>query len=281
MDRAIAPRPFPFHHEVVDGSWTVDNIPLRFPNESLEHRPIHVEDGVINIDIRRNPFNYAIDPPLNTLTNILRQHRTYPLSITISWKAVALSSSCWAPPPWKKPIGPDICADSIEPLKRHIDVLIYHIARWKDLRIFCPLVPYFSENFSRIAPDASPRLESIVLMDIENSAEIKGLTNILRATTKYINTGTLLLIDNRDRNMPNVAPDPFPFSVIKDFPFLPPFGSWLTSLRVDYQLSSIDAWSLLMRINHLTDCVFNGLTCSRRHCASHVWLIAVLETFQL
>jgi hypothetical protein len=258
MDRPIAPRPFPFLYDVT-GIWTIDKIPLRFPNDSREYRPIYVEGRSIIIDIRRNPLTCGIDPPLNSLNNILRQHPTYSLSITISWKAVAFSASRWAPPPWTKPIGPDICADSIKPLEYHIDALIHHIVRWKDLRIFCPLVPHLSEKFSCIAPNRSPQLESIVLMDIENPAEIKGLTNILRATPKFMNTRTLLLIDNRDRNMRNVAPDPFSFSV-KDFPFLPPFGCWLISLRVDYQLSAIDAWSLLMRMNHLVECVFNGLT---------------------
>jgi len=259
MEQSFTQRKFRFLHEV-NSDWTVDNIPLRFPNaRCFEHNFIHLEKEIISIDIKRNVFNDSLYPPLDILTEVLQKYRTYSLCITISWKAATFSSSRCALPPWKEPIRPDICPDSIEPLKPYLDLLIHHIPRWKAFRIFSPLITHLKEEFSRIPRGGTPSLESLVLMDVEQYTEILGLSGILLPLRKYADKfRDLLLIDNRDRAVANIVTDAFSLSIKKNFPFLP--YDRLTSLRVDYKLSAIDAWCLLIRADHLVECVFSSLT---------------------
>lgn len=260
MDQPLVQRrKFTFDHEL-NADWTVDNIPLRFPNARFfDYNPVHLEDQIINIDVRRNVFKDCLDPPLDTLTEVLHKHTEYPLCITISWKAATFFASRWAPPPWKEPIGPDIFPDSIEPLKPYVNLLISHIRRWKAFRIFSPLVTHLKEEFSRIPRGGAPLLESLVVMDVEQYSEILGLSGILLPIRQCAeNFRELLIFDNRDRTVRDVVPDPFSLSMKGDFPFLP--YNRLTSLRVDYKLSAIDAWCLLIKADQLVECVLSSLS---------------------
>ena len=130
MEQPIAPRIFPLNC-VVDGRWTVNNNPHRFPNvRSSDYTPVNIKDGTINIDVRRTDQNCLL-PKLDTLTKVLDKNPTCPLSLTISWKAVTFLSSPSAVPLWTKPIRPDVCPGSNESLKPYLNFLTSHIHRWK------------------------------------------------------------------------------------------------------------------------------------------------------
>ena len=260
MTQHFVPRKFPFNH-IVSVDWTVENIPLRFPNaRAYDSIPaIQIDDlkDVIEIHVKRNLFKECLDPPLDTLREVLQRYTVTPLAITISWKSVTFSATFAMLPPWtKKTIGPDICKESIRALKPYLDLLLDHLHRWKVLRIFSPLIPDLEEQFSRIPHGGAPLLENLVIMDVEKMCELVGLYRIQRSG----NLRVLLLLDNRSRAV--VAADPphlFSFSVVGYFPLMP--YEKLTFLRVDYKLSVGEAWSLIKRAEHnLVDCVFSRLT---------------------
>lgn len=259
LEFPLVRRKFIFDH-VLSPDWTIDNIPLRFPNARFfDYKPVHLEDRVIYIDVRRDVFQDCLNPPLDTLTEVLQGNTAYSLCITLSWKAATFSPSRWASPPWLAPIGPDISLDSIEPLKPYLNLLIRHIRRWKTFRIFSPLVTHLKEEFSHIPPGGAPSLESLVVMDVEQYSEILGLSGILLPLRQCANNfRELLIFDNRNRAVREVVPESFSLSMKGDFPFLP--YDRLTSLRVDYKLSVIDAWCLLIKANKLLHCIFSSLT---------------------
>ncbi|KAF8804545.1 hypothetical protein BYT27DRAFT_7340135, partial [Phlegmacium glaucopus] len=196
-------RKFTFNYEV-SPAWRVDNIPLRFPNAGhYDYCPLHIdiEGGFIDINIRRDKLTGDLYPPLGFLTRCLQVNTTYPLCVTISWRAIAFPVWRLATPPWNGLIGPDICPDCIEPLRPYLNLLISHISRWKAFRIFSPLVTHLREEFSRIPRGGSATiLESLILMDVEQDAEIEVLSTLLLNLVQYGKKfRELFLLDNHDR----------------------------------------------------------------------------------
>lgn len=114
-------------------------------------------------------------------------------------------------------------------------------------------------------------LESLIVMDVERSAEINGLAQILSPLREYTqNVRELQILDNRVRDVvfdgfdkslefdESSTSKPSPFSINRHFRFS--CYDRLTCLRVDYPLTVVGAWSLLKKGNHLVQCVFDGLT---------------------
>ena len=262
MEQPSVERKFRFDHEL-NSHWTVDNNPLRFPN-ARNYKDLRIRDNlkIITIDIRRDVFKNCLTPSLNSLVDVLQRNTKYPICLTISWEAVAFTKrKDVAPPspPWREPIGPLICPNSIELLKPYINILIDNIHRWKALRIFSPIITRMEPEFSRIPAGGAPSLQSLILMDVEHYDEIKDLFPILLSIREYSkNFRELLFFDNRNRACGSRIPDPFCLSLSRHFPFMP--YDWLTSLRLDYKLSAADALAMLNRGSRLVECVFSSLT---------------------